>query len=140
MEFVDLVSNDVAFQQALASSLDDTIWGLLDVADLLDTDRSDLAININSPGEILMSAMRMAPLIGLALFPLAASGVSYSDAIDAQVHMSTLGDSVDDCTAQVQESVRHVVQAMGAEKWLHACRLAQSATSTAAMTTDSSLE
>ena len=140
MEFVDLVSNEGALAQAVASSTNPSIYEMLDATQLSEEERSDLSITINSPGEILMRALSMSPLIGLALFPLAASGVSYSDALEASVHMATLGGAVDDCTAQVQNSVRNILEAMGSERWLKACELAQRASETSEISTDSAIE
>ena len=140
MEFVDLVSNDVAFTKALSASSSASVVAMLDLVDLTESDRSELSININSPGEILMAAKRLAPLIGLALFPLAVSGVSYNDAIAAQVQMTTLGGATDDCTAQIQTSVQAIIKAMGADKWINACELAQAASSKAELSTDAKLD
>lgn len=140
MEFVDLVSSEDALAGAIAASRDKSIHELLDVGELTEEQRSDLSININSPGEILMRAMSMTPLIGLALFPLAASGVSYEQALAADIHMTTLGGAVDSCTAEVQSSVKSILEAMGAERWLKACELAARAKSAAEISTDSALD
>lgn len=140
MEFVDLVSNKPALLKAIDGATDSTIYELLDAAELPEDQRSDLSININSPGEILMRALQHTPLIGLALFPLAASGVSYSEALEASVHLTTIGGAVDDCTATVQNEVRNILDAMGADRWLKACELAQRAKTGAELSTDSVVE
>ncbi|WP_338244178.1 hypothetical protein [Aurantiacibacter hainanensis] len=140
MEFVDLVSDQSALEAAIANASGASIYELLDAAFLTEAQRSDLSININSPGEILMRALGLSPLIGLALFPLAANGVPYEQALEAQVHIATLGGAVDDCTAQVQSSVKTILEAMGSDRWIKACELAQKAQSAAEISTDSSIE
>lgn len=140
MEFVDLSSSPENFIEALSYAKSVSIAALLDSSNLSEEMRSDLSININSPGDIIMAAKRFAPLVGLVLFQLASMGVSYNDALAVEAQMTVLGGAVDGCTAQIDSSVRNIIQAMGADRWLDACELAQSAVKNAHLSTDASIE
>lgn len=140
IEFIDLVTNDREFKKAIQGSDGFSIYELLDNAKLDDDDRSDLSININSPGEIIMKAISMSPLVGLALFPMAANGVSYKQASAAEVHLTAVGSASNDCKAQIDESVRSIVKALGADRWQRACDLASRAQRESELSTDASIE
>ncbi|MBH5322248.1 hypothetical protein [Aurantiacibacter sediminis] len=140
MEFVDLASSGEQFAAALKATQSNAIPTILDRSNLDEALRSDLSININSPGDIVMAAKRLAPLIGLALFQLAANGVPYNEAIEAETQLTILGGAVDNCTAQIDASVRSIIEAMGAPRWIEACEVAQSASQNAELSTDANLE
>lgn len=65
MEFIDVISNSDAFTAARRDADSNSIVDLIDAAKLDELDRSDLSININSPGEIIMKAVASSPLVGL---------------------------------------------------------------------------
>jgi hypothetical protein len=140
MEFVDLATSEKDFVRALRATRSNSITAILDHSRLAEELRSDLSININSPGDIIMAAKRLAPLIGLVLFQLASTGVSYNDALGAEAHMTILGGAVDGCTAQIDASVKNIVEAMGANRWIEACEVAQSAAENAHLSTDAKIE
>lgn len=141
MEFVDVAANSDALAFAKLKTKSNSITDLIDVANLDEVDRSDLSININSPGEIIMKAIASSPLVGLAIYPMAAGGVPYAQALKAEVAMSAVGDaSTKECKAQIGQEVRDVIEALGAEKWQSACEIAVRAANETTLKTDSSLK
>lgn len=140
MEFVDVASSEKHFADALSATRSTSITSILDKSQLDEALRSDLSIDIRSPGDIIMAAKRIAPLIGLAMFELAITGVSYTDAIGAETHMTILGGAVDHCTAEIDASVRSIIKAMGSQRWIEACEVAQAAAENAKLSTDANIE
>lgn len=141
MEFIDVISNGDALISAKVKTESNSIVELLDKANLDELDRSDLSININSPGEIIMKAIASSPLIGLAIYPMATAGIPYSQAVQAQVAMSAVGDaSSNECEAEIGQEVRDVIEALGAKRWQAACELAVRAANETTLKTDSSLK
>lgn len=141
MEFVDVISNTDALISAKLKTETSSIVELIDRANLEEIDRSDLSININSPGEIIMKAIANSPLIGLAIYPMAAAGVAYSQAVQAQIIMKAVGDATtNECEAEIGQDVKNVLEALGAKRWQAACEVAVRAANETTLKTDSSLK
>jgi hypothetical protein len=145
-----LLSSWIELTEALSASTEDSevaeavkeaedLYDIIDAAIIGDDDRMDLAININSPGSVLMRAIGQTPLISLALFPMAAAGLTYTEAINAQVTAPVVGAASDACIGQVSHSVQQILRNMGAQKWRRACQLARSASEEATVRPQSRL-
>jgi hypothetical protein len=137
MEFVEVVSSAENFADIVQQPSVVSISDLIDQAVVAELDRSDLAININSPGSLLSRAVTMSPLIGLAMYPLAVQQTSFAQATNATFVASTIGGADDECVAQLGDDVRNIIEALGADKWQRACQLAVRADSEANLKTKS---
>jgi hypothetical protein len=115
------------------------LYDIIDLASIDDEDRMDLAININSPGSVLMRAIGQTPLVAIALFPMAVAGLSYTEALNAQVTAPVVGSASDACVGQVAESVQQILRNMGAQKWRKACQLARATSEDATVRSQSRL-
>jgi hypothetical protein len=84
--------------------------------------KSDLSININSPGSILFKSKSLVPLVFAAFFALA-SGVASAGEVPGSVTVvnSASTEETDLCTPQVDERVRAALQLMQIEVWREAC-------------------
>lgn len=140
MEFIDVISNRDSFTAARRDADSNSVVDLIDSANLDELDRSDLSININSPGEIIMKAVASSPLIGLALFPLAAENMPYAKAVEATVQLSAIGSASKQCEAEIGREVRSVLEALGARRWQKACEIAVRASTETTLSTESALK
>ena len=83
--------------------------------------KSDLAININSPGFLLFSSKSIVPLVLLAVMALASAASGEPSAPEVRVINSAATPSVDTCTPKVDESVRNILKLMSIDIWREAC-------------------
>ncbi|WP_420479966.1 hypothetical protein [Brevundimonas sp. FT23028] len=80
----------------------------------------DLAININSPGNLTIYSQRLVPLVIAALLALALSGAAPLNPADIEVVNSAAGATAE-CTAAVDESVKDILRIMGYDRWKETC-------------------
>lgn len=139
IELTEVLSASVDRPEAAKAVRDQDIHDLIDAFVIAEADRVDLAININSPGSIVMRAVAQTPLVALALYPMAVAGVSHAQATNATITASVVGDADDACIGQVSESVRQILRNMGEQKWRRACQLARAAAEEATVRSQSRL-
>jgi hypothetical protein len=126
---------------AVASRLKkERLLDIIDSVDIAEEDRADLAININSPGSVIMQAIAQTPLIALALYPMAVQAVPYEQARAATISAKSVSAKKVDCEGSVAVSVRQILNNMGADKWTEACKIAQRASEQSTLTAKSRLK
>lgn len=85
--------------------------------------KTDLSININSPGSFLFKSVSLVPLVFAALFAVSSNG-SFAADIPTSVTVinSASTPETDLCTPKVDERVRSALQLMQIEVWRDACQ------------------
>lgn len=126
---IEVLNTSIYDPKIAARIREESLSELIDEVDIPEDRRSDLAININSPGSVLMRAIAQTPLIALALFPMASAELSYAQAKEAVIKVRTVGGAADGCSGQVADSVRQILENLGAAKWRKACLIAKRAES-----------
>lgn len=105
-----------------------------------DVDRVDLAININSPGSVLLHAVTQTPLVALALYPMAVQAMPFAEAKNVIVKVDTAGAASIDCEGSVSAAVKQILNNLGAKRWTEACDIATRASKQTTLVARSALK
>lgn len=104
-----------------------SIYDLVIDSDINEADRDDLSISVQSPGWFRIRSIVAAPLASLALFAMAAQGVTYDTAVAATTTAQVVGHADATCMGDVDASVRDYIVLLGKDRWEQACKLAMQA-------------
>ncbi len=130
-------------QDALArndvSSLPDNFY-LMGLGKLPDARASELDININSPGSFLFRSRDPFALALMAMFALSACDSSAVVNDQITIEMKVVGTASPDCRHHIEESVKAMANALGAQNAEAMCKLGQRAAQDAKMTVGAHLK
>lgn len=139
-ELIEVLEASLSDSDVAKRFKNERLVDIIDDVEIAEEDRADLAININSPGSVIMQAVARTPLIALALYPLAVQGVSYEQARAVTISAKSVSAKSVDCEGTVAVSVRQILNNMGADKWTEACKIAQRASEQSTLTAKSRLK
>ncbi len=106
-----------------------------------DTERGELSININSPGEFILRSTTNFAIVVMALFALASADASASAAKDAIITAHQVGAAdVSDCMGEVHDSVRRYIENLEDPGWIDACKVARAAHQVSTLTADAHVQ
>lgn len=117
-----------------------SIYQLAIESQIDESERSDLSINVMSPGWFRWRDVTVVPLAAAMLFALAVNGVSYEDARAATATATVVAPATSHCLGEVDQSVRDYLDLLGKDRWVEACQLATRARTQATLKTDARLK
>ena len=123
-ELVEVLEASLRDKFIAAKIKDRSLRDVIDDLSIDEVDRVDLAININSPGTVLLHAVTQTPLVALALYPMAVQALPYQEAKNVSIKVEKAGSASIDCEGSVAASVRQIMDNLGAKKWVEACEIA----------------
>ncbi|HMG48783.1 MAG TPA: hypothetical protein VK614_15150 [Allosphingosinicella sp.] len=118
----------------------DNIYDVVIQSDLKEDERQDLSISIQSPGKFRLRGLVATPLVTMALFAMASSGVTYTQALGAEITAHAVADIDRQCMGEVDESVKDYLRILGKDRWEQACKVAMRARTQATLETQATVD